>query len=373
MEIKELKNLIGEVKTVIETKVNEQEKELKSIAEKVQTLENEYKNLTDEIVQMKNLKGGVVKMEESRIELEKKAFFNYVRNGKITDEVKALVSDATGSVLVPKAVFAEILTQVPAINWFRALARKVTIGTDNLDIRSLTGLQVGWGKIETGKTITDSSMAPSKRTVYVENLYGITKIGELLLQDVDANIEQIVVESFADAIGKAEQSGFLFGRGHNYEEPEGVFKTTLYTDKETSSTGAISLDDIIDVYYSLNEQYKSRAVWLVAKGAVKYLRKLKDNNGNYVWQNGISNAMPDTLLGKPVYVIEELDNIGSGDYALAFGDFSNGYIILDRANGMSIQRLNELYAEQGLVGFKVLYRVGGAPLRADAVVRLKVK
>lgn len=373
MEIKELKTLVGEVKSALENKFYEYDKQLKEVSEKLQALESEQKALTNEVVQIKSLKGGAVKMEENRTELEKKAFFNYVRTGKIVDEVKALVSDATGSVLVPRAVYAEILTEIPHVNWFRALAKKVSIGTDNLDIRSLTGLEVGWGKIETGKNIPESSMTPSKRTVYVENLYGITKIGELLLQDIDANLERIVIESFADAIARAEQYGFLFGRGHNFEEPEGVFKTSLYADKETSSTGTITLDDIIEVYYSLKEQYKSRAVWLVAKGAVKYLRKLKDNNGNYVWQNGISNAMPDTLLGKPVYVIEELDNIGSGDYALAFGDFSNGYIILDRVNGMSIQRLNELYAEQGLVGFKVLYRVGGAPLRTDAVVRLKIK
>ena len=372
MEIKELRQMVNEVKTAIETKVTKHEEQIKSITDKIESIEKEQKNIIDELVQIKNVKGGVVNMED-RTELEKKAFFNYVRNGKVTEEIKALVSDATGSVLVPKAVFAEILTQLPSVNWFRALARKVNVGTDNLDIRSLTGLQVGWGKIEAGKPITESSMTPAKRTVYVENLYGITKIGELLLQDVDANLEQIVVESFADAIGKAEQAGFLFGRGHTYEEPEGVFQTTLYTDKETASTGTISIDDVIDVYYSLKEQYRQRAVWIVAKAAVKYLRKLKDNTGNYIWQNGIANAMPDTLLGKPVYVVEELDNIGSGDYALAFGDFANGYLIVDRVNGMMLQRLNELYAEQGMVGFKVLYRVGGAALREDAVVRLKVK
>lgn len=103
-----------------------------------------------------------------------------------------------------------------------------------------------------------------------------------------------------------------------------------------------------------------------------FIQKLKDTTGQYLWQPSVQAGRPATFLGYPVYNQEDVPGIAAGNKAVIFGDFKAGYRILDRQN-TSLTRLNELYAEQGLVGFRVKYRVGGAVVRPEAIKVLRVQ
>lgn len=103
---------------------------------------------------------------------------------------------------------------------------------------------------------------------------------------------------------------------------------------------------------------------------VSMLRKLKDTNGAYLWQPSLQAGQPDRLLGYPLYTSPYVPTVKAAAMPIAFGDFSN-YWIADRM-GRSIQRLNELYAGNGQVGFIATERVDAKVILSEGIKLLQM-
>lgn len=307
---------------------------------------------------------------------KKAAFFKFMREGKAAltpEEVKALVSDATGQILIPEELEAEIYRELPKITIIRSLATVRQTRSDRIRRRSLTEVQVGWGKLETGATLTESTMTPGEEFQYVEDLYGLTKVGEDELMDTDVALESIITDSFSRAIAEAEDTAFVVGTGHVNKQPEGILNSSVAT-VNAGQVGAITADDILKLIYEVPAQYRRNGVLIVNSKTELALRLLKDSNGQYLWQPSLQAGTPATFAGYPIYNQEDVPQIpaaGTAAKVAIFGDIRSGYRIIDRL-GMTVQRLTELYAEAGLVGFKVHYRVGGSVIRPDALRILQV-
>lgn len=308
---------------------------------------------------------------------KKAAFFKFMREGKSAltpEEQKALVSDATGQILIPEELESEIYRELPKITIIRSLATVRQTRSDRIRRRSLTEVQVGWGKLETGSTITESTMVPDDDYQYVEDLYGLTKIGEDELMDTDVALESIVTDSFSRAIAEAEDTAFIVGTGHANKQPEGILNGSVVARVDAGQAGAITADDILKLIYEVPAQYRRNGVLIVNSKTELAMRLLKDSNGQYLWQPSLQQGRPATFAGYPVYNQEDIPQIpaaGTAADVAIFGDIRSGYRIIDRL-GMTVQRLVELYAESGLVGFKVHYRVGGGVIRPDALRILRV-
>jgi len=306
----------------------------------------------------------------------KAAFFKFMREGKSAlapEEIKALVSDATGQILIPEELESEIYRELPKITIIRSLATVRQTRSDRIRRRSLTEVTVGWGKLETGTVITESTMTPGAEFQYVEDLYGLTKIGEDELMDTDVALESIITDSFSRAIAEAEDTAFVVGTGHAYKQPEGILNSSVTT-VNAGQAGAIKADDILKLIYEVPAQYRQNGVLIVNSKTELALRLLTDTNGQYLWQPSLQAGRPNSFAGYPVYNQEDIPNIpatGTAADVAIFGDIRSGYRIIDRL-GMTVQRLVELYAESGLVGFKVHYRVGGGVIRPDALRILRV-
>jgi HK97 family phage major capsid protein len=309
----------------------------------------------------------------------KAAFFKWIRGGEKAlqpAERKALVEDTTGLYLVPEEVEVQIMQAVPQINTLRNYCWVRPTTRDKVSIRSLTEVSVGWGKLETGKDIEESTPTPSKDTIYVEDLYGLTKIGEDELQDTDANLQTLLTNSFAVAIANEETKRFTIGRGHTtYSEPAGVAldATIIASYKDNWTTpDTVTTEDVLTCEYNLPTQYLNGAAFLMNRKTELALRQLRAEvaagyYGNYLWQPSLLAGQPNNFDGFPIinqndmnYPADETAGIN-----VIFGNFKLGYVILDRA-GITVQRLDELYAEAGLVGFKVHRRVGGGVYRPEA-------
>ena len=138
------------------------------------------------------------------------------------------------------------------------------------------------------------------------------------------------------------------------------------TDCDTPDTA--TPDDLIDLEYELPAQYASGASFVMHRKTEAMVRKVKETYGPYLWQPSLQVGMPRSFDGFPVYNQNDmLYPVSTADEAVVtlFGNWKAGYMIVDRA-GIAIQRLDELYAESGLVGFIVHFRVGGGVIRADA-------
>ena len=320
--------------------------------------------------------GGNYATQSGRINLGEKdrKFLSYLRGDLSQGEAKALVQDATGQILITPEIETEIGRRLQEEVVMRQLCASKTIGKDRLTVRHYSAEPtVAWGRLETGTELSESNLTPAAaKTVQVCDLYGLTKIGEDELMDADEDLVATVTESFAKALAEMEELAFLNGRGYaTYEEPEGLIPdaTLDAAAMTTASNGAITVEDALDLLYGVPKRFRRSGTFLVHSSTELALRKLRarggsESNGNegpFLWQPSVAAGAPNTFLGRPIYASDYLGEIGDGEAVIAiYGDFRSGYQIIDRM-GTSVLRLGELYAEAGLVGFRVHKRVTGFP------------
>ena len=213
----------------------------------------------------------------------------------------------------------------------------------------------------------ESDITYNQKVISAHKLGRIIKVSEEFLQDAFMDVPSHIEDVFRRTFGEEEEEAFV--KGDSANKPEGVM-VGGQEGKEAAATDEITALELIDLYHSLRRPYRGRANWLASDDAIKTIRKLKDDNDHFLWQPGLQAGEPDRILGRPVYISEKVDDLGAENKPLAFGDFSK-YWILDR-RGITMQRLNEKYAESGQVGFRMHKRTDGKLVLAEAVKYLKM-
>lgn len=314
----------------------------------------------------------------------KHAFFNCIRTGKLqldqkaaayaTNlakklELKALVEDATGQILVPYDVDTEIYRTLGNLNIMRPLCAVRTTTRDRLQLRGVGEVTVGWGKLETGAAPPESTLVPVELWQYVEDLEGETKVGKDELMDSDVSLEALINERFARALAEAEEYAFIRGLGHASQQPAGIILAASgCVASVTDVINVIDIEDTKQVMYTIAPQYRANGAYIVHSATELALSLLRDAAlGTFSWQPSVAAGKPNTLNGKPIYCSDYLHTLAEVNQPiLMFGDFKSGYRILDRM-GMTIQIKREVYASAGLVGFQVSRRVGGSVINPLAI------
>ena len=297
----------------------------------------------------------------------KKAFWNAMRKKNYYDVSNELSigSDTEGGYLVPDEYERTLVESLEEENFFRKLATVITTSGGERKIPIVTAKGTAeW--IDEAETYPFSDDTFGQVTIGAYKLATMIKISEELLNDSAFNMESYISKEFARRIGAKEEEAFIIGDGDG--KPTGIF--TAEKEDVTAKGTAITFDDVMDLYYSLRAPYRNKAVWILNDSTVKALRKLKDGNGNYIWQPSIREGEPDKILNRPYYTSIYAPEIETGKKVLAFGDFSY-YWIADR-QGRSFKRLNELYAPNGQVGFLASQRVDGKLILSEAVKTLKI-
>lgn len=308
--------------------------------------------------------------EETRAQERRAAFFQALRRGaRLAPEQRALVENTAGEILVPEDLETEIMRALPALTIVRAMANSRSITTNRVRRRSLDEVTVGWGKLETAEqTLTDSMPdTPEEEYTYVEDLYGLAKIGEDELDDSDTNLEAFVRDSFTRAVGEAEDTGFTIGTGHAAHQPVGFMTAGGGVPTLTAgAAAAVSLDDMKKLIYGVPKQYRRNGRFAMASATELAISLLKDANDQYLWQPSNQAGRPNTFLGYALENQEDIASVAASARSVAFGDFGAGYRIYDRA-GMTVKVLDQLYAEEGMIGWKIRKRVGGDVVRPEAL------
>ena len=290
-----------------------------------------------------------------------KAFWNSIRNRHYVDVTNSLSvgTDAEGGYLVPDEYERTLVAALLEENFFRGLARIINTSSGDRKIPVVTGHgEAAW--MDENGLYPESDEKFGQISIGAYKLGTAIKVSDELLNDSAFNVESYIASEFARRIGTKEEEAFFVGDGTS--KPKGVF---LDAQLGTSAKGSISFDDMMDLYHSLRTPYRRKAVWILNDTTVKALRKLKDNNGNYIWQPSVQVGQPDMILNRPYYTSSFVPDLTVGNKVIAFGDFSY-YWIADR-QGRSFKRLNELYAATGQVGFLASQRVDGRLVLAEAV------
>ena len=303
----------------------------------------------------------------------KRAFWDAMRLNTSPVEVRNALSegvDSEGGYLVPDEFERTLVSALEDQNVMRSLAKVIqtTSGDRKIPVVSTHGTAT-W--LDEGKPYSESDEAFSQVSLSAFKLGTFLKISEELLNDAAFNVEQYLASEFARRIGAAEEEAFLVGDGQG--KPTGIFNTTggAETGVTTAKPTDISADELIDLHYSLRAPYRARAVWLMNDATVKTVRKLKDGNGQYLWQPALTAGTPDMILGRPVHTSVFVPELKAGARSVAFGDLGF-YWIADR-QGRSFKRLNELFATTGQIGFLASQRLDGKLILPEAVKVLTQK
>lgn len=303
----------------------------------------------------------------------KRAFWNAMRSKAAGYEVLNALqvgTDSEGGYLVPDEFERTLVEALEEENIFRTMAKIIQTASGDRKIPVVASKGTASWVDEEG-AIPESDDAFGQVSIGAYKLATMIKVSEELLNDSIFNLESYIAREFARRIGAKEEESFFIGNGTG--KPTGIFNATGGAELgvTAASATAITVDEIMDLFYSLKSPYRKNAVFVMNDSTVKAIRKLKDGNGQYLWQPSISAGQPDTILNRPVKTSAYVPAIAAGAKTIAFGDF--GYYWIADRQGRSFQRLNELYAATGQVGFKATQRVDGKLILSEAIKVLKMK
>ena len=298
----------------------------------------------------------------------KEDFGRHLRGKMPIHNVLSESTDADGGYLVPEEFERDIVTGLDAANVIRSLAKVITTQNDR-KIPISVGHSVATWTAENA-AFTESNPTFGQKEIDAYKLTDLIRVSVELLQDAAFPLEQYIANEFARAFGIAEEQAFCVGTGSG--QPTGIFTANGGTVGVTAAANnAVTADELINLVYALKAPYRRNAKFLMNDATISAIRKLKDGNGVYLWQPSLQAGEPDKLLGYDLYTSPYVPTMAAGAYTVAFGDFRN-YWIADRA-GRTVQRLNELYATNGQVGFVATERVDGKVILPEGIQLLKMK
>ncbi len=314
------------------------------------------------------------------------AFRHFLLDPNGYNEYRALQVDQSttgGYLAVPEKFVADLIKEKDDLLWMRRLSKTTTM-TDAVEIAfpelDSSPRASTWGG-EVQEPPEDSSMRFVKRGLkpYPHSL--LLKVSKELVRVSAIGVDSLVREELAKSFATTEEIAFMTGSGQN--QPLGVFTSLggagnsgITSDRDISAgntTTAIKADNLRNVKYALKAQYRSGSSigWIFHRDGIKMVSKLKDGDGQYLWQNSITIGDPDRLMGYPVYESENAPNtFTTGKIVGILGDY-NEYRIVDSLT-MTIQVLFEKYATTNQNGYLGRAQTDGMPVQPAAFARIKL-
>ncbi|GIL03328.1 MAG: phage capsid protein [Alphaproteobacteria bacterium] len=348
---------------------------------------DEHKALIDRLVlkgRRPALEGGTT-ATLAQIE-HRQAFEAYVRNGQDNGlrrfEMKAMSygSDPDGGYLVPDETASEIGRRLAAISPVRSIAAIRTVSASVYKKPfAVSGPATGW-VAETDARPQTATPTLAELQFPTMEIYAMPAATQTLLEDAAVDIDAWIASEVEAAFAEQESAAFVAGDGVN--KPRGFLDYDTVTEASwewgklghvaTGADGAFAASDpsdvLVDTIYALKAGYRQNAHWVMNRATQAEIRKLKDGDGNYLWQPPAAPGGRAMLMGFPLVEAEDMPDIGSDALAIAFGDFARGYLVVDRAG---VRVLRDPYSAKPYVLFYTTKRVGGGVQDFDAIKLVK--
>ena len=293
----------------------------------------------------------------------KAAMLDALRSGfKRVSNVLQEGVDTDGGYLVPEEYDNRLIEVLGEENIMRKLGTRITTSGEHKINIAATKPAASW--IEEGGALSFGDATFEQILMDAHKLHVAIKVTEELLYDNAFGLENYIITQFGKALANAEEDAFLNGDGVG--KPLGLFAASGGGQIAETLTAAIKADDIINLVYALKRPYRKNASFIMNDKNIAAIRKLKDNNGAYIWQPSAQAGEPDRLFGYPVHT-----SAYAPEDAIAFGDYKY-YNIGDRGT-RSFKQLTELFAGNGMIGYVAKERVDGKLILPEAVQILKLK
>lgn len=379
----------------LDQKLGRIEKEITAATSLKTAIETEQQFLRERIEELESRARSPGKTAEQNAADEyKAAFVEWIRSKgestvhaqKVQDIAKKTVTIGTaagGGFAVPEEISRMIEQMEAKFSPVRRLVKVVQAGSsDYKELVNIRGASSGWIGENGSRTATDTPQLREVTPTHGE-LYAYPQASEWSLDDIFFNVEQWLAENVASEFALLEGDAVI--RGNGTSKPTGMLNSapTNVADQfppsraaavyqfvaNVDSGSAILPDSLIDMVYTLNSEYRAGATWTMNSVTAGAIRKMKDQNDQYLWQPSLVAGQPNMLLGYGAETWEQMDDPGNNKYPVFFGNFRRAYVLVDRV-GLRITRDN--VTNVGFVRFYVRRREGGIVLNNDALKVLKV-
>lgn len=295
------------------------------------------------------------------------ALLAYVRGQELTAEQRTTLNvgtDADGGYAVPE-FWDSLYEGLREFGVVRGLATIITTEMGGpLHVPKVSAAATAPGIVDEEAAIPDDGETFDEVVIGAYKYARITKASEEILQDALFDVPAFVGRRLGEDLALATGAAYVNGSGSG--QPQGLFTGATVADT-LAANGAITADELIDLVYSVIAPYRQGGVFIMNDSTAAAIRKLKDNNGQYLWQISIQAGQPDTLLGYPVHYDPNVGSLGDaqGTRVVGFGNVARAFTIRD-VLGVTIKFLGELYAGNDQVGWRGKLRTSSAVIDANA-------
>lgn len=312
-------------------------------------LEKEVKDIDATVAMYDQMAGMSMKpvpstpVEMTNAEKDHKMFENAIR-GIVNTDTPTMPADA--KTLIPTTVWNEIISQVIEISPVFSMADRYNI-TGNLVLPKYDAQNssIVMQYADEGTTAESGKVIISQITLGGFLARCCAKISKSLINNTNFDIVGFVEAKMAQAIALYFEHEILFGTVGKVDGLKGITSDMTVT---TAAATKITSDELMDVQDKVIDNYQANSVWIMNRETRNAIRKLKDNEGDYLLNRDFTAKWGYTLLGKDVYCSDAMDKMLEGKTAIYYGDFSG--LAVKVSENANMQVLQERYAEEHLLG-----------------------
>ena len=302
---------------------------------------------------------------------DSKKFLNFLR-GNQNEQAK---------IDLPSSISDAITNKIQILSPIKSLAKVTYTSNDRLDVVVDTKDSETSGWITDELIKCDEISSITKVSIHLHQLYAKPRVSYAMLEDNTANVEEFIHDKITTQMATSENKSFLFGDG--ISQPKGILKydISIGAPKPQQIEGVVGgtpgkitdYTKIVELMEKLPSKYLANATWIMSRNAASHIRTLKDGtNGKFLWQNSIAHGVPDTLLGYPVVICDDMPKMSEKERSVPvlFANLYEGYQIAEKP---VINILKDPFNAKPYVEFYATKRIGGDVINFDAIKALVLK
>lgn len=367
-KVAEMQGILNKAKTEERAMTDEEMTNFNALEKEIgdldKTIEAE-KRASDYVVTGDNTENNV-NGEEKRAESEERAFENYIRG---VVEQRADVNMATGDngAVIPTSIANKIIKKVYDISPIYQLATRYNVGgTLNIPYYDETtqSITMAYATEFTELESTSGKFASIELKGFLAGV--LTKVSKSLINNSQFNLVEFVIGAMAESIARWIEKELLNGTSNKI-----TGLSTVTQSITAASSTAITADELIDLQEAIPDVYQGPAIWIMNKATRTAIRKLKDQDGNYILNKDATSRWGYTLFGKDVYTSENMPTMAAGTTAVYYGDMSG--LAVKLSEEMNIEVLREKFATQHAIGIVGWLEMDAKVENAQKIAKLVMK
>ena len=384
MDVSELKGLFEEQFRAFEAFKAENDRQQGANGETLETLNRRLDEI--ETALNRSARGPAETPERTAENPEARAYFEYLRHGTrdepnpanralSREEMKSLTvgNDPAAGYLAPAEFAREIIKGEVEFSPLRNWARVRETSRNALQIPRRTGTFGAVWVAEQATRAETEGLTYGLEDIPTHEMYALVDVSQQMLEDSEFDLEAELRMEFAEQFAVTEGAGFVDGNGVG--RPEGLLANAEVAETVSGSATSIAdangqADGLISLWHSIKTGYAIRGAWLLNRATLAAVRKLKDDQKQYIWQPGVAAGQPNTILGSPYVELPDMPDVAANATPIVFGDLRRAYTVVDRVQ-LSVLRDPFTQATAGKIRFIARRRVGGQVVLPEAIAKLK--